>query len=131
MRFIRSQIPVFELGPPCGTWGESPAFHPGATSQGERGKRCGGMKENRLLRETSLPRYALRRDEAATSISISPSLFDQWIELGLMPKGRKIRGVVLWDTEELQLAWRTVRDAADENNPKAPGETADQVLALV
>jgi predicted DNA-binding transcriptional regulator AlpA len=70
------------------------------------------MKEHRLLRELSLPRYALRRDEAAASISISPTLFDQWIDLGMIPKGRKIRGVVLWDSEELRLAWYTMRDAA-------------------
>jgi predicted DNA-binding transcriptional regulator AlpA len=77
------------------------------------------MQERRLLREASLPRYALRRDEAATSISISPSLFDQWIQLGLIPKGRKIRGVVLWDAEELRQAWHTMRDNADapQENP--------------
>lgn len=106
---------------------------PSGFDPSERGKRCGGMKEHRLLRELSLPRYALRRDEAAASISISPSLFDQWIDLGLMPRGRKIRGVVLWDAEELLMAWRSARDAADAATraPSDPPESAEQVLALV
>jgi predicted DNA-binding transcriptional regulator AlpA len=70
-------------------------------------------------RVTSLPRFALRRDEAAAALSISPTLFDQWIELGLMPKGRKIGGVVLWDTDELRQSWCDLRDAdrQPEKNP--------------
>lgn len=80
-----------------------------------------------------MPRYALRREEAATALSISPSLFDQWIHLGLLPKGRKIRGVVLWDAEEIRHAWYTIRDAASDNvsQNKPCEETADAVLGLV
>lgn len=123
-------------------WVQSyPARHAGFYSPGlpsgfcffvERGKRCGGMKEHRLLRELSLPRYALRRDEAAASISISPTLFDQWIELGMIPKGRKIRGVVLWDSEELRLAWCTMRDNVRRSSgPDSSIDETDRVLALV
>ncbi|WP_200914650.1 helix-turn-helix transcriptional regulator [Bradyrhizobium viridifuturi] len=67
-------------------------------------------------RAITLPRLALRRDEAATAFSISPTLFDQWIERGFMPKGRKIGGVVLWDTDELRQAWCDLRDA--DGSPK-------------
>ena len=117
MRFIMFQ------SYPCGTGflDDAPTprpFHPGSIIF-ERGKRCGGMKGG-SLREVSLPRFALRRDEAAAAISISPSLLDQWIALGLMPAGRKIRGVVLWDTAELFAAWCKARDSAglpEEKNP--------------
>ncbi|MDW9626508.1 DNA-binding protein [Sinorhizobium meliloti] len=65
------------------------------------------------LRELSLPRFALRRDEAAASLAISPSLFDIWIKEGRMPKGRKIGGVMLWDTEEIRHAWQHLADIGD------------------
>ena len=66
------------------------------------------------LRETSVPRFALRRDEAATSLGISASLFDRWVGEGKMPKGRKIGGVVLWDCDQLCSAWRDLRDAGSD-----------------
>lgn len=56
-------------------------------------------------RDLSLPRYALRREEAAGSLGISPTLFDAWIRDGLMPPGRKIGGVVLWDAAEIRDRW--------------------------
>jgi hypothetical protein len=55
---------------------------------------------HRLL---SIPRFALRRDEAAASLAVSTTKFDEWCADGRMPKGRKIDGVVLWDTGK---SWR-------------------------
>ncbi|MBB4259979.1 AlpA family transcriptional regulator [Bradyrhizobium sp. CIR3A] len=71
------------------------------------------------LRELSLPRFALRRDEAAASLAISPTLFDDWVSEGRMPKGRKIGGVVLWDAEEVGEHWIVLRDgeASAKINP--------------
>ncbi|MCF3643001.1 DNA-binding protein [Rhizobium sp. TRM95111] len=62
------------------------------------------------LREASLPRFALRRGEAAAALGISPGLFDIWVKDGLMPKGKKVRGVVLWDTEGLRARWQAIAD---------------------
>lgn len=62
------------------------------------------------LREISIPRFALRRDEAAASLAISPSTFDNWIGEGKMPKGRKIGGVTLWDAESIRTAWLNLAD---------------------
>ncbi|WLA58523.1 helix-turn-helix transcriptional regulator [Bradyrhizobium diazoefficiens] len=74
---------------------------------------------NTTAREMSLPRFALRREEAAASVAISPTLFDRWIAEGLMPKGRKIVGVVLWDAQEVRDHWIALRDGegAAKNNP--------------
>jgi predicted DNA-binding transcriptional regulator AlpA len=47
-------------------------------------------------------------------VAISPALFDVWIEQGKMPKGRKVGGVVLWDTQEIWTAWCAIRDDARE-----------------
>jgi hypothetical protein len=72
-----------------------------------------------IPRTTSQPRFALRRNEAATAFSISPTLFDEWIRLGWMPEGRKIGGVKLWDVEELLEAWHAIgnhlRDKSESN----------------
>ena len=69
-------------------------------------------------RDISVPRFALRRDEAAAAVAISPSLFDEWIRQGKMPAGRKRGGVVLWDTREVWESWCKVRDAdAPAMNP--------------
>ena len=74
-----------------------------------------GAISTRIL---SLPRFALRRDEAASSVAISPTLFDEWIRLKRMPKGRKIGGVVLWDTQEVWECWCKIRDEDhDDQNP--------------
>lgn len=80
------------------------------------------------LREISIPRFALRRAEVAASLSISPSLFDVWIGKGRMPKGRKIDGVVLWDTEEVRTAWYRIvdHDAPDDDDGENP---YDRVVA--
>lgn len=71
------------------------------------------------LRKVSIPRFALRKEEAAASFGISSGLFDRWVNDKLMPKGRKIGGVVLWDADELGSAWLTLRDGVriSTNNP--------------
>jgi predicted DNA-binding transcriptional regulator AlpA len=73
----------------------------------------------RSPRESSLPRFALRRDEAAASLGVSVTKFDEWCGDGRMPKGRKIDGVVLWDTEEIRDAWNRLKDGENApcNNP--------------
>jgi predicted DNA-binding transcriptional regulator AlpA len=70
-------------------------------------------------RDASLPRFALKRDEAAASLAISPSLFDVWVKDGRMPKSHKVGGVVLWDTQEIREHWIKLRDGdADlDDNP--------------
>jgi hypothetical protein len=64
----------------------------------------------RSLRVASLPRFAVRRDEAAASLGVSETKFDHWVETARMPKGRKIDGVRLWDVGELERAWVALRD---------------------
>ncbi|AXV15818.1 DNA-binding protein [Neorhizobium sp. SOG26] len=78
------------------------------------------------LREMTIPRFAMRRDEAAASLAISPSLFDNWIEEGRMPRGRKIGGVMLWDTEEVRSAWYRIvdRDASSAEDGENPFDRA-------
>ena len=65
------------------------------------------------LREVSLRRFALRRGEAAAALGISPGLFDTWVRDGLMPKGKKIGGVVLWDADRVHARWQEIAEDGD------------------
>ena len=67
-----------------------------------------------------IPRFALRRIEAAASIGVSPTKFDEWEAAGKMPRGRKIDGVKLYDAEEVRLAWLALRDQADGSDAPNP-----------
>lgn len=67
------------------------------------------------LREISIPRFALKRDEAAASLAISPTLFDTWVREGKMPKPRRVGGVVLWDTDAVREAWHRLRDGEHDD----------------
>ena len=70
------------------------------------------------LRDLSIPRFALRGDEAAASVGVSVTKFKEWEADGRMPKGRKIDGVVLYDTQEVFEAWRRLRDGeVSSRNP--------------
>lgn len=68
-------------------------------------------------RDMSLPRFALRRDEAAASLAISESTWDKWVEMKRMPPGHKIDGVMLWDTQEIREYWNRLKDGDTANNP--------------
>jgi hypothetical protein len=78
------------------------------------------MSRSRSPRDLSLPRFALRRDEAAASVAVSPTKWDEWVNDGRMPKGRKIDGVVLWCTAEEEIeALRFDGDFLDEDEDGA------------
>jgi predicted DNA-binding transcriptional regulator AlpA len=62
-------------------------------------------------RAASPPRRGLRRPEAATYIGISPSLFDQLVEEGTMPKPFKIRSCTMWDVRDLDEAFDDLKSA--------------------
>lgn len=68
-------------------------------------------------RDLSLPRFAVRRDEAAASVAVSETKFAEWVAAGKMPKGHKIDGVVLWDVQEIREAWLRLRDGECADNP--------------
>jgi hypothetical protein len=75
------------------------------------------MSRSRSPRDLSLPRFALRRDEAAASVAVSPTKWDEWVNDGRMPKGRKIDGVVLWCTQEVFEAWERMKGGDRADNP--------------
>lgn len=74
--------------------------------------------ESAKARAGSVPRFALKRDEAAEALAISVGTFDNWIKAGRMPKGKKIGGNTLWDSDAVHRAWKAQwEDGDDGDNP--------------
>lgn len=79
------------------------------------------------LRELTIPRFALRREEAAVSLSISPSSFDNWVKAGKMPAGQKLGGILLWDVEKLRSAWYALLDQDEQDDSENPFDSVGPV----
>lgn len=58
----------------------------------------------------SLPPRGLSRVEAAQYIGVSPSLFDQMVEDGRMPKPKPINARKVWDRLKLDQAFEALPD---------------------
>lgn len=87
------------------------------------------MRRAVSLREMTVPRFALKKDEAAAAFGISVSTFDTWVREGRMPKGHKIGGVVLWDMQEISDSWSQLRDRDAEVDRDNEPNPFDQVVA--
>jgi predicted DNA-binding transcriptional regulator AlpA len=53
------------------------------------------------LRKSLCPRRGLSREEAAIYIGVSPSLFDDLVRSGSMPKPIRIKSRTVWDVHRL------------------------------
>jgi predicted DNA-binding transcriptional regulator AlpA len=66
---------------------------------------------NRPIDHTIIPR-GLSREQSAQYIGISPSLFDQLVKDGRMPKPKRINARTVWDRRKLDEAF----DALDDDS---------------
>jgi predicted DNA-binding transcriptional regulator AlpA len=66
----------------------------------------------RAIDHTIVPR-GLSREQSARYIGISPSLFDQLVNDGRMPKPKRINARTVWDRRKLDEAF----DALDDDSP--------------
>lgn len=51
----------------------------------------------------SLPPRGINRVQAARYVGVSPTLFDEMVKDGRMPKPKRIGGRVVWDVRALDL----------------------------
>lgn len=72
-------------------------------------------------RAAELPRRGLRREEAAAYVGVSPTKFDDWVERKLMPKPKRIDGVVVWDRFQLDIYFDALPDEASTATNKWGG----------
>ena len=75
------------------------------------------MRPKNDILPSSLPPRGLSRVQAAAYIGVSPTLFDEMVRDGRMPKPKRINGRVVWDRLELDEAFAALsgsdRDGED------------------
>ena len=75
----------------------------------------GGSGPAKALPAGSLPR-GLSRVQAAEYIGVSPTTFDQMVADGSMPKPKRIGRRVVWDLQQLDLAFTALPDENDRDD---------------
>ena len=72
-----------------------------------------GWQENIL--PTSLPPRGLSRVQAAAYIGVSPTLFDEMVKDGRMPKPTRINARMVWDRLKLDEAFAALPHDGEDN----------------
>jgi predicted DNA-binding transcriptional regulator AlpA len=65
------------------------------------------------LKKLSCPRRGLNREEAATFIGVSSSLFDELVKSGTMPKPIRIKSRTVWDLHQLDQYFEELSSPKD------------------
>jgi predicted DNA-binding transcriptional regulator AlpA len=86
----------------------------------------GSMSERRDVLPLSLPPRGLSRVEASAYVGVSPSLFDQMVGDGRMPKPKTVNARVIWDRLKLDEAFTALPDRDGEE----PGNPWDRAMGL-
>ena len=70
---------------------------------------------SRQQRAQTQPRRGLRRDEAATYLGLSPSMFDLMVADGRLPKPIKFGTASVWDMRRLDQAFGDPSPSGNDN----------------
>jgi predicted DNA-binding transcriptional regulator AlpA len=81
------------------------------------GVRRRAVVDHKQILPPSLAPRGLSRVQAAAYIGVSPSLFDEMVKDGRMPKPKRINGRVVWDRLQLDAAFAELPDAGEPNDP--------------
>ena len=68
------------------------------------------MRDRENILPTSLPPRGLSRVQSAAYIGVSPTLFDEMVADGRMPKPARINSRVVWDRIKLDEAFAELSD---------------------
>jgi predicted DNA-binding transcriptional regulator AlpA len=77
--------------------------------------RCNDEDLTRQNRRPIIEPRGLSRTEAAEYIGVSPSLFDEMVKDGRMPKPIRINSRTVWDRKQLDEAFEALKDQPEEN----------------
>lgn len=75
------------------------------------------MRDRENILPTSLPPRGLSRVQAAAYIGVSPSLFDEMVRDGRMPKPARINARTVWDRVKLDEAFAELPDGNERDDP--------------
>jgi hypothetical protein len=76
------------------------------------------MRDRENILPTSLPPRGLSRVQSAAYIGVSPTLFDEMVEDGRMPRPTRINARTVWDRLKLDEAFAALSD--DRDDPSDP-----------
>ena len=82
------------------------------------------MTERRDVLPRSLAPRGLSRVEAAAYVGVSPSLFDEMVTDGRMPKAKRINARTVWDLKQLDRAFDALPNGDEKNPWDVPGRAA-------
>ena len=68
------------------------------------------MRDDENILPTSLPPRGLSRVQSAAYVGVSPSLFDEMVKDGRMPKPARINARTVWDRVKLDEAFAALPD---------------------
>jgi predicted DNA-binding transcriptional regulator AlpA len=75
------------------------------------------MHNPRDILPRSLPPRGLSRAQAAAYIGVSPTLFDEMVDDGRMPKPARINTRAVWDRVKLDEAFAALSDGEAGDDP--------------
>jgi predicted DNA-binding transcriptional regulator AlpA len=75
-----------------------------------------GVPDRHDILPSSLPPRGLSREQAAAYIGVSPSLFDEMVKDGRMPKPTRINARTVWDRIKLDEAFAALPDGNDRDD---------------
>ena len=75
------------------------------------------MPDREDVLPSSLAPRGLSRVQAAAYIGVSPSLFDDMVRDGRMPKPMRINSRTVWDRVRLDEAFAALSDTDDNDDP--------------
>ena len=75
-----------------------------------------GVPDRHDILPSSLPPRGLSRVQAAVYIGVSPSLFDEMVKDGRMPKPTRINARTVWDRIKLDEAFAALPDGNDRDD---------------
>ncbi len=75
------------------------------------------LRERRDVLPQSLPPRGLSRVQAAAYVGVSPSLFDEMVRDGRMPKPKRINSRTVWDRYRLDEKFEALPDEGADRNP--------------
>ena len=100
-------------GTPAGTnAGHLCPATPSRTLERRDNEGCGLTRAPKLkdVLPASLPPRGLNRGEAAAYVGVSPTLFDEMVGDGRMPKPKRINSRTVWDRHQLDKAFEALPD---------------------
>jgi predicted DNA-binding transcriptional regulator AlpA len=69
-----------------------------------------------LVLPPSLPPRGLSRVETAAYIGVSPSLFDEMVKDGRMPRPKRVNSRTIWDRHQVDRAFDVLDQAVDDED---------------